>query len=49
MPYLDPVGIPTIAYGSIWGLDRKRLTMDHPEINKGDGEILLVRARLRGL
>ncbi len=43
MPYLDPVGIPTIGYGSIWGLDRRRVTMEHPEINEDDGEIILGR------
>jgi lysozyme len=40
-PYLDPIGIPTIGYGSIWGLDRARVTMAHPDISEGDGEILL--------
>ncbi|MDA1100828.1 MAG: lysozyme [Proteobacteria bacterium] len=43
VPYLDPIGIPTIGYGSIWGLDRARLTMTHPDISEGDGEILLAR------
>ncbi len=43
VPYLDPIGIPTIGYGSIWGLDRARLTMAHPDISEGDGEILLAR------
>jgi lysozyme len=42
-PYLDPIGIPTIGYGSIWGLDLARVTMTHPDISEGDGEILLAR------
>ena len=40
-PYRDPIGIPTIGYGSIWGLDRKRLTMAHREITQDEGEIML--------
>ncbi|MDP6691084.1 MAG: lysozyme [Alphaproteobacteria bacterium] len=43
LPYRDPIGIPTIGYGSIWGLDRKRVMMDHPEIDEDDGEALLAR------
>ncbi len=42
-PYLDPIGIPTIGYGSIWGLDRARVSMAHEEISEDDGEILLAR------
>ncbi|MBT3332817.1 MAG: lysozyme [Rhodospirillaceae bacterium] len=42
-PYRDPIGIPTIGYGSIWGLDRKRLTMAHREITQDEGEIMLTR------
>jgi lysozyme len=43
VPYLDPIGIPTIGFGSIWSLDGSRLTMAHPDISEGDGEILLAR------
>ena len=43
VPYMDPVGIPTIGYGSIWGLDWRRVTMAHPEINDDDGEVMLSR------
>lgn len=42
-PYLDPVGIPTIGYGSIYGLDGKRVTMGHREITEEEGEFLLRR------
>jgi len=42
-PYRCPVGIPTIGFGSIWRLDRKRVTMKHAVISKADGEILMVR------
>jgi len=43
VPYLDPIGIPTIGYGSIWGLDGKRVAMTHLEINTIIGEALLAR------
>jgi len=42
-PYLDPIGIPTIGYGSIWGLDGKRVTLDHPPLTEAQGEDLLRR------
>lgn len=42
-PYLDPIDIPTIGYGSIWGLDGKRLTMAHRDITEDEGESLLRR------
>jgi len=42
-PYLDPVGIPTIGWGSIWGSDGRRVTMDHPPISKNEAERLLAR------
>ncbi|MBC8242328.1 MAG: lysozyme [Alphaproteobacteria bacterium] len=42
-PYLDPVGIPTIGYGSTWGLGGGRVTMGHPEIDSAAGEALLAR------
>ena len=42
-PYRDPIGIWTIAYGSIRGLDGKRITSDHPAISEAAGEVLLRR------
>lgn len=42
-PYRDPVGIPTIGWGSTWGLNGKRVTMAHKKISQADGEALLVR------
>jgi|TARA_B100002003_G_scaffold250034_1_gene287988 GH24 family phage-related lysozyme (muramidase) len=42
-PYLDPIGIPTIGYGSIWGMDKKRITLEHPAITEEQGEELLRR------
>ena len=42
-PYLDPIGIPTIGYGSIWDADRNRVTMDHPPINKTQGRALMAQ------
>ncbi len=41
--YADPIGIPTIGYGSIWDVNGKRLTMDHPPISEEVGEQLLKR------
>lgn len=43
VPYLDPIGIPTIGHGSIWGAGGKRVTMDHPQITEEQGEELLRR------
>ncbi len=40
-PYLDPVNIPTIGYGSIWDANGDRVTMAHPQIDKAAGEALL--------
>jgi len=42
-PYLDPIGVPTIGYGCIYGMDRKRVTMDHPPISEAAAEGLLLR------
>ncbi len=42
-PYLDPIGIPTIGYGSTWGLDADRVTMSHPPITMNEAEFLLSR------
>jgi lysozyme len=41
--YLDPIGIPTIGFGSIWDADGNRLTMDHPRISKKEATRLLRR------
>lgn len=42
-PYLDPINIPTIGWGSTWGLDHKRVTMEHPPISKDQAGFLLGR------
>tara|TARA_Y100000296_G_C5147940_1_gene244787 strand:- start:209 stop:652 length:444 start_codon:yes stop_codon:yes gene_type:complete len=42
-PYLDPVGIPTIGYGSIYGLDFNRIDMDHRRITPSEATGLLIR------
>jgi lysozyme len=42
-PYLDPVSIPTLGYGSIWGSNGSRVTMDHPAITEAEAERLLAR------
>lgn len=44
--YLDPIGIPTIGYGSIWGLDHSRLASDHRDITENEAEYLLKRELL---
>ena len=41
--YADPIGIPTIGFGSIWDKEGNRLTMDHEPITEQEGEFLLVR------
>jgi len=40
-PYLDPIGIPTIGYGSIWDINGDRVTMEHIPITKEHGQKLL--------
>ena len=42
-PYLDPIGIPTIGYGSIWDLQGDRVTMNHRDITKEEGTLLMRR------
>ena len=42
-PYLDPIGIPTIGWGSIWGLDSSRVSMSHRPITKDEAQYLLER------
>jgi lysozyme len=44
--YLDPIGIPTIGYGSIWGFDHARLASDHRDITENEAEYLLKRELL---
>ena len=39
--YRDPVGVPTIGYGSTWDSSGERVTMDHPDITEAEGEELL--------
>ena len=39
-PYLDPVGIPTIGYGSTYYEDGTRVKMSDPSISKKRAEIL---------
>jgi len=41
--YLDPIGIPTIGFGSIWGLDHTRLSVHHRDITENEAEFLLKR------
>jgi len=33
-PYIDPVGVPTIGYGTVYKPDGTKVTMDHPPITK---------------
>ena len=42
-PYLDPVGIPTLGWGSLWGSDGRRVTMNHLSISKIEAGRLLSR------
>ena len=42
-PYLDPIDIPTIGWGSIWGFDGKPITMDHRAITMDEAQFLLDR------
>ena len=42
-PYLDPIGIPTIGYGSIFGLDSNRVDMGHRRITESEATDLLIR------
>jgi lysozyme len=47
VPYRDAVGIWTIGYGATYGLDRKRVTADHPPLTDQQAEELLARDTLR--
>ena len=42
-PYLDPIGIPTIGFGSIWTSTGDRISMNHPCVNKKQATELLQR------
>lgn len=42
-PYKCPAGIPTIGYGSTYGLDCKRLNMSHRSITECEAKVLLAR------
>jgi lysozyme len=42
--YSDPIGIPTIGYGSIFGLDGSRVSMGHREITESEATGLLFRS-----
>lgn len=42
-PYKCPAGIPTIGYGSTYGLDCKRLNMSHRSITEDEAKVLLAR------
>ena len=42
-PYQDAVGIWTIGYGAIWGLDGLRVTAAHPPITEEQAAALLQR------
>lgn len=42
-PYLDPVGIPTIGWGSIWRMDGSRVTMADPPISRAHAMDLMQR------
>lgn len=40
-PYLDPVGIPTIGYGSIWWTDGRRVQMADRAITRAEATELM--------
>tara|TARA_R110000803_G_scaffold1629_11_gene5303 strand:- start:2800 stop:3177 length:378 start_codon:yes stop_codon:yes gene_type:complete len=40
---MDPVGVPTIGFGSIWSFDHTRLAINHRDITKNEAEFLLKR------
>ncbi len=42
-PYRCPANIPTIGFGSCYGLDGKRVTMDHRMITLDEADYLLRR------
>ena len=42
-PYLDPVGIPTIGFGSIWNDDGSPVTMEQSDLSEAEAEDFLRR------
>lgn len=42
-PYLDPIGIPTIGWGSIWDHDGARITMNRAPVSRSEATKLLRR------
>ena len=42
-PYVCPAGHPTLGWGSIYGLDKKRVAMSHPTIDEIQAEALMMR------
>lgn len=46
-PQKDPIGIPTLGYGAIYGLDGQRVTMDHRAITLDEAKALLMRDLVR--
>jgi|TARA_R110000823_G_scaffold229911_1_gene356812 lysozyme len=42
-PYLDPVGIPTIGFGSIWNDDGSPVTMEQSDLDEKEAERFLRR------
>ncbi|MEP3245090.1 MAG: lysozyme [Sneathiella sp.] len=42
-PYICPAGVWTIGFGSIYGLDRKRVTASTQAISEGQAELLVLR------
>ena len=40
-PYLCPAQHGTIGYVAIWGMDNKRVTWDHPDIDKDQADYFL--------
>jgi lysozyme len=40
-PYLDPIDIPTIGYGTTFYLNNKKVTMFDPPINESEARKLL--------
>ena len=42
-PYVCPAGQPTLGWGSIYGLNGKRVTMRHPTISEAEAGTLMMR------
>ncbi len=41
--YLDSGGVPTIGFGSTYGLDGQHITLSHPKISRSQAEYLFLR------